>query len=142
MNDNIQTFSESKIKEISSRYISGVDKFRRMYAGMASNLERYENGIIYLKIENTEKKLLSSYETALSLIECWIKFNEELSQAKGFVVSFYRTISTGFAMTLKDMDSNKGLTDNLIKEFISAGSQKEHELINVFSGLIVTKPLI
>ena len=134
--NNTQTFPEYKVKEISSRYISGVDKFRRMYAGMASNLERYENGIIYLKIENTEIKLLSNYETALSVAECWIKFNKELSQAKGFVVSFYKTISTGFAMTLKDMDSNKGLTDNLIKEFISAGNQKEHELINVFSGLI------
>ena len=134
--NNTQTFPESKVKEISSRYISGVDKFRRMYAGMASSLERYENGIIYLKIENTEIKLLSNYETALSIAECWIKFNKELSQAKGFVVSFYKTISTGFAMTLKDMDSNKGLTDNLIKEFISAGNQKEYELINVFSGLI------
>ena len=134
--NNTQTFPEYKVKEISSRYISGVDKFRRMYAGMASSLERYENGIIYLKIENTEIKLLSNYETALSVAECWIKFNKELSQAKGFVVSFYKTISTGFAMTLKDMDSNKGLTDNLIKEFISAGNQKEHELINVFSGLI------
>ncbi len=136
MNDNTQTFSESKVKEISSRYISGVDKFRRMYAGMASNLERYENGIIYLKIENTENKLQSNYETALNLIECWIKFNKELSQAKGFVVSFYRTISTGFAMTVKDMDSNKRLTNNIIKKFISAGNQQEHELINVFSGLI------
>lgn len=34
------------------------------------------------------------------------------------------------------MDSNKGLTDNLIKEFISAENQKEHELVNIFSGLI------
>lgn len=52
---NTQTLPESKVKEISLRYISGVDKWRRMYAGMASSLERYENGIIYLKVENTEK---------------------------------------------------------------------------------------
>src|ERR1035437_341588 len=115
MNDNTQTFSESKVKEISSRYIRGVDKWRRMYAGMASNLERYENGIIYLKIENTEKRLPSNYKTALNLINCWIKFNKELSQSKGFVVSLYTTNkSTGFSIPGRDALGNEAFVEELV----------------------------
>ena len=134
MNNNTQTLSKSKVKEISSRYINGVDKFRRMYAGMASSLERYENDIIYLKIENTEKRLPSNYETALSLVNCWMRFNKELSQAKGFVVSFYRTISTGFVLNFEDI-KNEDKIKQVLEELKSSGKQKS-ELVSVFSGVL------
>jgi hypothetical protein len=138
-NQNAYTLSESDVKQISSNHIHGVDKLNRMFAGIASELERYENGIIYLKIENTEKHLPSNYKTALQFVECWIGGNKELRQAKGFVVVFYKTQSTGFAISLKDMKNNKELVNNLTQEFISANKQKEHELVNIFSGLFTNK---
>lgn len=129
------TISKLNVKEITSRHISNVDKFYRMYAGLASNLERYENGILYLRIENTENKLPSNYKTALQISNDWLKMNKELSQAKGFIVSFYSTKSTGFVFNQIDLkDENKIKT---VVEELKSISKKE--LINIFSGLFTNK---
>ena len=128
------TLSKFDVKKINSYFINGIDKLNRMYAGMASNLERYENDIIYLRIENTEKHFPSNYETALNRVKTWIECNKELCDAKGFVVSFYRTISTGFILNHEDMkDENK--INQIVEELQSSRKQKS-ELVSVFSGLI------
>lgn len=134
--ENIDILSESDLERINLNYVLGVDKWHQMYCGIASHLDRYEKGIIYLNVKNTEKKYLSNYGIALMLIKLWVNNTKEISQAKGFVVSFYRTISTGFVMTVEDMENNKELIDKLNQDFISAVKQQNNELINVFSGLL------
>lgn len=78
-----------KVAEISYRSIKGYDKWYRMFMGIASDLEKYEDGVIYLKISNTEKHLPSSYATAIKFARHWVSWNKELASAQGFVVSFY-----------------------------------------------------
>lgn len=130
----ITTLSKSEVERINSYFVRGVDKWMRMYAGIASNLERYENDIIYLRIENTEKQLPSNYETALKRVKTWIEFNKELSQAKGFVVSFYNTKSTGFVLNHEDL-KNKDKLEQVVEELKSAGKHKS-ELVSIFSGFL------
>ncbi|MEK7070844.1 MAG: hypothetical protein AAB966_03490 [Patescibacteria group bacterium] len=132
-NENINTLSESGVEKINSSYVRSSDKWHRMCAGLASNLERYENGIIYLKIENTEKQFPSNIETARMKINGWINGNKELRQAKGFVVTFYTTKFTGIMLSLKDTD--EGMVKEIAEE-ISSAIKYESELINVFSGLL------
>lgn len=106
----------------------------RMYAGMASNLEKYENDIIYLRIENTEKQFPSNYETAIKRVKTWMELNKELSGAKGFVVSFYSTKSTGFVLNHEDI-KDKDKIKQVVEELKLVGKQKS-ELINIFSGFL------
>lgn len=86
----IETLSPAEVEEISSRSIRGCDKWYRMCAGISSKLEKYEDGIMYLRIENTEIKFPSNSDTAVKFACEWIKWNEELKNAKGFVVLFYQ----------------------------------------------------
>lgn len=124
------TLSKSDIERIDSCFVRGVDKWIRMYAGMSSNLEKYENDIIYLRIENTEKHFPSNYETAIKRVKTWIEFNKELCDAKEFVVSFYNTKSTGFVLNHEDLkDGNK--INQVVEELKSSGKQKL-ECISVF----------
>jgi hypothetical protein len=105
-----------------------------MYAGMASSLERYEDGIIYLKIENTQKTKPSNYDTALGFARNWANFNKELAVAKGFVVLFYETKSTGFAVKGSDVVGNKDLVTHIVQQFNSA-LKEEKVLVSIYSGL-------
>lgn len=131
------TLSKSEIEKIDSSYVRGVDKWRRMYAGMASNIERYEKDIIYLKIENTEKQIPSNYETALGVAKSWIEFNKALCNVKGFVVSFYTTNkSTGFSISGKVVLENEELVKDLVGKM---QVEEELTLSGIFSGLFSNK---
>jgi hypothetical protein len=130
---NIHTLTKSQVSELSSRHIRGVDKWYRMFAGCASTLVRYENGIIYLNVENTEKYLLSDYETAVKFVRSWVNFNKELAHARGFIVCFYKTGITGFMLSLAQAKP-EALKD--ICDQFKAAEAKEPQLVNIFSGLI------
>src|SRR3989344_712390 len=123
----ITILSKSEVKKIDSSYVRGVDKWRRMYAGVASNLERYEKDIIYLKIENTEKQFPSDYGTALKIAKSWKEFNKELRNAKGFTVSFYSTKSTGFVLNHEDIKDEDKIKQ-VVEELKSAGKQKSERI--------------
>lgn len=130
----MNSLPEIKIKEISSRYILGYDKWYRMCAGISSDLERYEDGIIYLRIKNTEKINPSNDETAAHCALNWRRCNKELREAKGFVVLFYSTSITGFMVRGDALLAEKQLADDLARQF-EAASRAEPRLINIFSGL-------
>ena len=90
---NPTTLPQSEIYEISSRHIRGSDKWYRMYCGLASDLKKYEDGIVTIKIENTEARFPSNFETAFRFAKEWINHNDEINQAIGFVVLFYNCLS-------------------------------------------------
>jgi len=125
---------ETEIREIADRYIRGIDKFPRMFAGCASNLERYEDGIIYLRIENTEKRFPSSHERALQYAHDWVRFNEELKDAKGFVVTMFKTTFTGCAVPGVDFVDNLDMIKQLVQLVKSSRNEKK-ELITIYSGM-------
>ena len=93
-----------------------------------------ENDIIYLRIENTEKQFPSNYETALNIAKSWVGGNKELRDAKGFVVSFYGTKSTGFVLNFEDLKDEDKIKQ-VVEELKSAGKQKK-ECVGIFSGLL------
>ncbi len=129
-----KTLSKSEVEKIDSSYVRGVDKWRRMYAGIASNLERYEKDIIYLRIENTERKFPSDFVTALQIAKGWVEFNKELRNAKGFTVSFSSTKATGFVLNFDDLKGESRIRE-VVEELKSARKQKS-EHVSIFSGFL------
>jgi hypothetical protein len=115
-NKNNNALDSSETKRISSRYIHGFDKNFRMWSGIGSQLERYEDDILYLRIDNTEKYLPSNDVIALQFASNWKKHNEELENAKAFVVLFYKTKSTGFAVSTQNMANQPELINQLVQE--------------------------
>ena len=88
------TLTQEKIKEIRNHSVQNYDKWNRMCRGMGSELERCDDGILYLRIRNSEKFAPSTLAIARQFVESWISWNKELRDARGFVVLFYR-IQTG-----------------------------------------------
>jgi hypothetical protein len=129
--ENYKTLTEAEVSEISSRYVKNYDKLYRMHAGISSNLKSYNNGIITLEIHNTERSKPSDFNTALSFALQWACVNEELKEAEAFVVSFYKTGSTGFSIPLGAAD------DSTLQKLVSELKEsKPTKLIGIYSGLI------
>jgi hypothetical protein len=128
------SLSKKDVQKISSRSIRGYDKFHRMFMGIASELERYAENIMYLRIENTENTWPSNYQTAVKFAHMWKNWNEELTHAEGFVVSFYKTETTGFTIEGKDAINKQGLVYERIKELIAEKRCKQ-KLVSIFSGV-------
>ncbi|MCE9517399.1 hypothetical protein K8Q96_00135 [Candidatus Nomurabacteria bacterium] len=90
-----------------------------------------------LRIENTESKLSSNYETALGVAKSWIQFNKELCDAKGFVVSSYITNkSTGFSISSGVALENEALIKDLVDKM---QVEEKLSLAGIFSGLVSNK---
>ena len=120
--------SKSELDTINNNTIRGYDKWFRMFCGIASNLDRYENGIIYLTIKSTEKKYLLNYNVALKFVKMWIGWNKELESAIGFVVLFHKSTSTGFMVDAKD---KRGM-----KELAMKFENRKEILVNIVSSLL------
>jgi hypothetical protein len=129
--ENTKTLTEAEVSAIVDRYIKGYDKFNRMYAGISSNLKSYNKGIITLEIHNSEKKLPSDFNTANNFALRWASFNDELKEAEGFVVSFYKTVSTGFAINAQGADDST--LQHLVAELKES---KPTKLVGIYSGLL------
>jgi hypothetical protein len=132
-----KTLTEAQVSEIASRYIKNYDKLYRMHAGISSSLKSYNNGIITLEIHNSEKSKPSDFNTALSFALQWACRNTELKQAEGFVVSFYKTGSTGFAIPIEGAD------DSTLQKLVSEIKEsKPTKLIGIYSGLISEEQIV
>ncbi len=129
--ENNKTLTEAEVSVIASRYIKSYDKLYRMHAGISSNLKSYCNGIITLEIHNSEKTKPSDFNTAVSFALQWACINKELKEAEGFVVSFYKTGTTGFAIPAEGADNA-----NLQKLVSELKESKPTKLIGIYSGLI------
>ena len=76
------------LREVAREYINRIDKHYRMHAGLSSDLVSYEDGIIELEIRVTKRWPKSHEVTALQLANSW-RWNDELVQAKGYLVHIY-----------------------------------------------------
>jgi len=129
--ENNKTLTEAEVSAIASRYVKNYDKLYRMYAGISSSLKSYSNGIITLEIHNSERKKPSDFNTAIAFALKWASRNIELKQAEGFVVSFYKIASTGFAINAEGADN--ATLQKLISELKES---KPTKLIGIYSGLL------
>lgn len=124
---------ELDIVAINKHAILAFDKWNRMLCGLASTLERYENRIIYLKINNTEKMWPSTNKTAIRIIHEWMKWNPELVDTKGFVVEFYINGSTGFMENTEALNNTNKI--RVLVESLTNASSQTPQLVSIFSGL-------
>jgi len=130
--NNFTTLSKAEIDKIRDQYVRGVDKWRRMYMGLSSSLKKYEDGIVYIEIENTEKVASSDFKTAEAIVQSWVGFSKELRQARGWVVYFHKTnVPTGFTISFND-PNNKDILENFVNQM---NVKKELQLVNIFSGI-------
>jgi len=134
--ENNKTLAEAEVSAIASRYVRNYDKLYRMYAGISSSLKSYSNGIITLEIHNSEKKKPSDFNTAIAFALKWASRNIELKQAEGFVVSFYKIASTGFAINAEGADN--ATLQKLISELKES---KPTKLIGIYSGLLTEEQI-
>lgn len=129
--ENEKTLKQAEVSVIASRYIKNYDKFYRMYAGISSSLISYSKGIIALEIHNSEKTKPSDFNTALEFALKWASVNKELKETEGFVVSFYKIVSTGFAIPAEGADN--ATLQKLISELKES---KPTKLMGIYSGLL------
>jgi len=135
--ENNKTLTEAEVSAIASRHIKNIDKLYRMYAGISSRLKSYNKGIITLEIHNSEKTKPSDFNTAREFALKWACVNKELKQAEGFVVSFYKTVSTGFAINAESAD------DSTLQKLVSElKASKPTKLIGIYSGLISEEQIV
>lgn len=57
-------FNSQKIQEINYSHVRRVDKIYRMHAGLSSELMSYENDAVFLQIKNTNRHILSTFNSA------------------------------------------------------------------------------
>jgi hypothetical protein len=104
-----------------------------MFAGLSSNLKRYEDGILTLEIHNTAQHLPSDDATALKMATCWKRWNKELSDAKGYVAVFYKTRFTGFAISAAAITPD---TPEQICRGFKEAREELPELVRICGGLL------
>jgi len=117
MNKTIEkTLSAEKIKQINDLTIENKDKYLRVNDGIYTTLTSYKDGIVYLEIWNTEKKYPSCYKTASEFSENWISWHDELKNANGFIVTFYKVVSDGFLFNITQNGEDIVLHD-IVEEY-------------------------
>lgn len=124
------TLTQEETEKVANRFINNVDKFSRMFAGLSSNLTNYVDGIIYIEISNSQRRILSTYNTAVFFAKKYRDFNPELKDAVGFVVIFYdRDNIPGFVIT-------KDTRSEALQELVDELRRPENKRIKtVYAGM-------
>lgn len=132
-----KTLTEAEVSAIATKYIHNYDKLYRMHSGISSSLKNYNNGIITLEIHNSETTKASDFNTAREFALKWACRNTELKQAEGFMVYFYKTVSTGFSIPLEGAD------DSTLQKLVSELKEtKPTKLIGIYSGLLSEEEIV
>ena len=128
-------FTTERLRAINHRHIRRVDKFYRMYAGLSSQLVRFEDDIMYVEIMNTERHILSTFNTAVAFASRWREWNEELAPARGFVVVFKKAKKpTGFSIPVSE--DTKSLASKVNDAFRQLkGLNRDAHVSHIFSSV-------
>lgn len=86
--NNALSLSEAEIEQLNQRHIGGVDKWLRMFMGIASEITSVENNVIHLQVLYSNPLKHSKAET---VARTWLKSpnNAFLLQANTIVVTEY-----------------------------------------------------
>ena len=129
----MENLTPAQIETINTFYIRNIDKFFRMFAGLSSRLNRYEDGVIYLDITNNQTHILSTRNTAVVFAYKWKNHNPEPNKARGFVVVFKNADAPqGFAFRAA---GSPGKLANNIAESIQAMKNDQPVFESIFSGV-------
>ena len=127
-----KSLSNEIIKQINEQTIKDKDKYLRVNDGIYTTLTRFEKGIVHMEIHNTRKTYPSCYDTAMEITGNWISWNEELKDAIGFFVTFYKVTSDGFLFNFTEKGENLVINEILEEYFVD--DKKEFDTI--YSGMI------
>jgi hypothetical protein len=85
---NAFSLSESEIKQLNDRHIGGVDKWLRMFMGLASEVTKVASNVIHLEVVYSNKVKRSKAET---VARTWLRSpnNSFLLQADTIIVTEY-----------------------------------------------------
>ena len=85
---NAFSLSKSEIKQLNNRHIGGVDKWLRMFMGLASEVTKVDDNVIHLEVVYSNKVKRSKAEI---VARTWLRSpnNSFLLQANTIVVTEY-----------------------------------------------------
>lgn len=90
MSETLRTISDPiELRRLYHTHINRAGKFFQMYAGTSSELERYEDGILHLRIRSTKEGALLK-QIVRNIAKSW-RHDPELSGATGFRAAVYRS---------------------------------------------------
>jgi hypothetical protein len=118
---------------INKRHVRGVDKWYRMYAGAASNLTSFDNGIIYLDIHVDNRLDQPLAEITRKIAESWL-MEEELRCADGYLAHIYKTERPSGGMAVPNPGGLEALAGQLLHLVNGLAKQFSDVLITTISG--------
>jgi hypothetical protein len=118
---------------INERHLRGVDKWSRMYAGAASNLTSFENGIIYLDIHVDNRLDQPLTEVTRKIAESWL-MEAELKCAVGYSAHIYKTERPSGGVVAPQPGGIEALTGQLLHLVNGLAKQFPDVLITTISG--------
>jgi hypothetical protein len=122
--------------KIVNHQLHNVDKFYRMFAGLSSMLDDYENETIYLTIHKNSKWPKDNLVTAKQLANSWRNFNIELKNAAKYQVTIiHQETPTGFAINLAQLSDPSDVT--AIAEAFKAATQSAEKKVQS-PGVVVS----
>jgi hypothetical protein len=114
---------------LNERHLRTSDKFFRMFAGAASVITAFEDGIISLEIRVDNRLSLPVEMITRNIAKSW-RHEKELESATGYVAHIYKTERpSGFAVPLKDCSS-----PNFAEEVV----RRANEVVRHYPDILLT----
>jgi len=133
----IKTLTKEQTDEVSLKAIRAYDKFYRMFAGLSSDLIRYEDGIATIEVSFHEQ--YKQEPLAYKIAYVWQDRVKELKYADGFVVLLYTSSRPSGFHCKPTKGGSKSRGDSFkeaIEQFCKEATKPEvKELKGIYSDL-------
>ena len=128
------------LDEINRRHIRSIDKFYRMYAGAASKLLSYEDGILELDVRlDGRLKKATPAAMAVKLANSWHR-EPELQDATGYVAHVYKSVRPVGFVTPASGRSKKVLREEIVSRVKELAKGHPDILLETVRGGFATRP--
>jgi hypothetical protein len=95
-------FGNIALASLNERHLHVSDKFYRMFAGAASVITGFRDGILSLEIRVDNRLRLPVETITQNIADSWRR-EKELQSATGYVAHIYKSVRpVGFALSLED----------------------------------------
>lgn len=121
------------LKAINARHVRNSDKWYRMFAGAASMLTSFKQGIIHLDI-HVDNRLDEPLEQITGKIaKSWL-LEEELQHAQGYLAHLYKTERPSGCAVVSDGSGAGALAEELVRRMKEMAVEYPDVLITTIAG--------